>query len=69
MIFHAEQRKVRTEWGGQEMTFQRYRLLFPVSYFRDDESIIYKSSGVGENGRPLQKNVSLFSMCLHYLET
>lgn len=43
--------------------------LFLLSYFRDDESMIYKSLGVGVNGRPLQKNVSLFSVYLHYVDS
>lgn len=51
------------------MAFHRYRCFYSLSYFRVDESLIYKSLQVGESETPLWKNVSLFSMYLHYLET
>lgn len=65
----SKQRKVRAEWGGQEMVFHRYGLSFSLSYFRDDESIIYKFLQVGEGMEDLQENGSLLSMYLHCLET
>lgn len=51
------------------MVFHRYGLSFSLSYFRDDESIIYKFLQVGEGMEDLQENGSLLSMYLHCLET
>lgn len=46
-------RQRRVEWDGQEMVFHRYRLLFSLPYFRNDESVIYISLWAGEKGGPL----------------
>lgn len=59
----SKQRKVRAEWGGQEMVFHRYGLLFSLSYVRDDENIIYKFLQVGgRDGRPAKERVIIFNI-------